>query len=213
VPHHIVKQGDTIVSIAEQYSLSTWLRIYDHPENAGFRQKRPNPNLLYPGDEIFVPERVLPDFTRPTDHCHKFVLVRPKQWLQIVVQDHDAQPLANAAYELRIGAKRYRGKTGADGLLAEEIDPCASSGRLKVGDHIFILSIGHLNPLDATSDRGISGIQGRLRNLGYPVGPIDGQMGPKTRDAIRYFQADESLPLTGEPDGATRARLLKVHGV
>jgi hypothetical protein len=212
VPTHTVKQGETIASIAEDYSLADWRRIYDHPNNLEFRQKRPNPDLIYPGDEIFVPERELRVHSASTDQRHKFVLHRPKQWLQILVRDYNNKPLANTPYELKVGARRYKGETGADGLLQEEIEVTSSTGRLVVGDLVFDLSIGHLNPLNQTEDQGVSGMQGRLRNLGYPVGPVNGVMGPETIRAIRFFQADERLPVTGELDRASRAKLVKVHG-
>ncbi len=213
MPHHVVAQGETIASIAKDHSLATWQQIYDHPDNAVFRQKRPNPNLIYPGDVVFVPERETPRYSRPTDQRHKFSLNRPKQWLRIVVQDQDAKPLANTPYDLKVGPKHYKGETDGDGLLAQEIDVSASSGRLKIGDYLFKLSIGYLNPTVNAPDEGVSGVQGRLFNLGYPVGPIDGIIGPRTLSAIRFFQADESLPATGVLDSATRRKLLQIHGV
>lgn len=40
-------------------------------------------------------------------------------------------------------------------------------------------------------------VQRRLTDLGYQPGPIDGLMGPRTRGAIRRFQADAGLPTDG----------------
>jgi hypothetical protein len=53
---HTVKRGETLSSIASKYGLSRWEEIYHHPANADFRQKRRNPNLLFPGDVVFVPD-------------------------------------------------------------------------------------------------------------------------------------------------------------
>jgi hypothetical protein len=33
----------------------TWQDLYNHPFNAAFRLKRPNPNLIYPGDVVMIP--------------------------------------------------------------------------------------------------------------------------------------------------------------
>lgn len=213
MPTHIVGPGETISSIAEDYSLAGWHRIYDHPNNAAFRQKRPNPNVIFPGDEIFVPDLELRIHQAPTDQLHRYVLHKPEQWLRIVVKDHDDRPLATVPYELKVGSRLCKGKTDGNGLLQEEIELKSSAGLLTIGDLVFELSIGDLNPMDQTPDLGVSGAQGRLRNLGYPVGPIDGLMGPKTTQAIRFFQADEHLTVTGELDGATFSQLVKVHGV
>jgi Putative peptidoglycan binding domain len=43
-------------------------------------------------------------------------------------------------------------------------------------------------------------VQTALAWRGYYRGRIDGVMGPETRDAIRSFQAHQSLPVTGQID-------------
>jgi hypothetical protein len=49
--------------------------------------------------------------------------------------------------------------------------------------------------------------QTRLARLGYYRGPIDGDFGPMTNRAIRNYQADYGLPITGRLDSRTRASL------
>ena len=49
--------------------------------------------------------------------------------------------------------------------------------------------------------------QTRLARLGYYPGPIDGDFGPMTSRAIRSYQADYDLPITGRLDRRTRASL------
>ena len=44
----------------------------------------------------------------------------------------------------------------------------------------------------------VQNIQEALAALGYDPGPADGTPGPQTREAIRAFQADLELPVTGE---------------
>ena len=50
-----------------------------------------------------------------------------------------------------------------------------------------------------------------LRDAGFDPGRIDGVMGPKTRSAVREFQASQGLPQTGRLDAATRQELLTAH--
>ena len=50
-------------------------------------------------------------------------------------------------------------------------------------------------------------IQRLLAAQGYQPGPADGQMGPKTRGAIRAFEAAKGLKTTGEPSEALVQRL------
>ena len=44
----------------------------------------------------------------------------------------------------------------------------------------------------------IANLQRNLLRLGYYAGPIDGNLGAKTRKAIRAFEADSGLPITGQ---------------
>lgn len=52
---HIVKQGEYLSLIAQKYGIPNWQTLYNHPNNAEFRKNRPNPNLIYPGDKLFIP--------------------------------------------------------------------------------------------------------------------------------------------------------------
>ena len=50
---------------------------------------------------------------------------------------------------------------------------------------------------DNTGSR-ITTLQRSLHRLGYDPGPVDGIPGARTRAAIRAFQADAGLPVTGQ---------------
>lgn len=50
-------------------------------------------------------------------------------------------------------------------------------------------------------------LQKLLKRAGYEFGPVDGDIGPKTKDAIRRFQAAAGLKTNGLFDKATVARL------
>lgn len=43
-------------------------------------------------------------------------------------------------------------------------------------------------------------VQSALRRQGYYYGPVDGDIGPGTRSAIRNYQIDRRLPVTGRID-------------
>jgi len=49
--------------------------------------------------------------------------------------------------------------------------------------------------------------QHKLNQLGYDVGAADGVMGNKTREALRTFQSDQNLPVTGRLNSATSQAL------
>lgn len=52
---YIVKPGDNLTVIARRFGLASWRELYNHPRNADFKRKRPNPNLIHPGDKLYVP--------------------------------------------------------------------------------------------------------------------------------------------------------------
>jgi peptidoglycan hydrolase-like protein with peptidoglycan-binding domain len=47
----------------------------------------------------------------------------------------------------------------------------------------------------------VAATQANLARLGYRPGPVDGRMGEKTSAAIRQYQQDNGLPVSGELNG------------
>ena len=68
-----------------------------------------------------------------------------------------------------------------------------------IADHVQpgITDHFHRNAQESTRDR-IANLQRALRRLGYDPGPVDGMPGARTRAAIRAFQADAGLAVTGQ---------------
>ena len=121
------------------------------------------------------------------------------------------EPWADAPYELHVDGRYHEGSTDADGCLEVPIPPGAKSAFLRVGEpphqREFDITLGGIDPIEA-----LSGVQQRLNNLGFESGRSDGILGPVTRGALHRFQAREELDDTGEPDQATRQRLVERHG-
>jgi hypothetical protein len=53
---HVVKKDETLSSIARTYGFDDWRTIYYHEGNNAFRLKRPDPDVIFPGDELFIPD-------------------------------------------------------------------------------------------------------------------------------------------------------------
>jgi hypothetical protein len=43
-------------AIAKKNNLASWRDIYYHPDNAAFRRRRPNPDVIFPGDVVMLPD-------------------------------------------------------------------------------------------------------------------------------------------------------------
>jgi Putative peptidoglycan binding domain len=86
--------------------------------------------------------------------------------------------------------------------------PCArASSRASaepVGSPAPVLPAAHV---PTPAPRFVRDAQRALRDLGYAPGPMDGIVGPRTREALRRYQRSEGLPTTGRLDVETMARL------
>lgn len=201
-----VQPGDSIPSIAKERGFF-WETIWNRPENAALKAKRNDPNLLFSGDEVFVPDKDLKEESRGTNSKHKFKLKgeQVKFKLQLLMM---GEPRSNEQFTLVVDGVPYDGTTGGDGKIEVTIPANAKGGelRLKGGKEVYPVRIGHLNPIDE-----ISGLQQRLNNLGFNAGSEDGQMNDGLRDALIAFQTKYKLQPTGELDSATKAKLEEAH--
>ena len=65
---------------------------------------------------------------------------------------------------------------------------------------------------DVDSDPQLMRIQKALSDLGYGPLKADGVMGANTTAAIKRFELDRGLPLTGEPGSKTIENLERISG-
>jgi len=54
---YTVTRGDTLYGIARQHGFRYWPNLYFAEENNEFRNRRPNPNRIQPGDVVEIPSR------------------------------------------------------------------------------------------------------------------------------------------------------------
>jgi hypothetical protein len=53
----------------------------------------------------------------------------------------------------------------------------------------------------------VRAIQAELQRAGYDVGPVDGRLGPRTREAIRQYEQQNGLAVDGSPSQALLDRM------
>ncbi len=82
-------------------------------------------------------------------------------------------------------------------LIIDVLIPLGIAG--PVDNCVQIAWLPGRDPLDPAV---ILAIEQALNAAGYPVGIIDGVLDVVTQNAIRQFQADVGLPITGFPDQA-----------
>src|ERR1051325_9282821 len=102
-------------------------------------------------------------------------------------------------------------------------DPAAKAQRTQPGDtpvaekqvKSMRQSSGESSGMNRRTARAedIKKVQEALRDKGNDPGTIDGVIGPKTREALKSFQAANKLPATGRIDNETAKQLgVETHG-
>lgn len=64
------------------------------------------------------------------------------------------------------------------------------------------LPVVRVQGVDTMDEAYVRAAQKELRGHGYHAGPVDGVYGPQTRAAVRAYQRDAGLPVTGVADQA-----------
>ena len=207
MPEHTVAQGECLSSLADSFKIPR-LSIWNHPRNEELRKKRANPDTLFPGDVIYVPEKALREQPCATELRHLFVRKAATVQLRIRLLRND-QPRVDEPYCLDIAGTVLSGRTDGEGWLTEKIPAAAREGTLTLNDGAeqHNLQIGSMDPIEE-----ISGIQGRLKNLGFYGADVDGKWGPESVDALRAFQQKKQLTPTGRRDEQTLALLQAEYG-
>ena len=203
---YVAQQGDCLSSIAFDLGFLPET-IWNHPSNLELKQKRKDLNILLPGDELNIPDKQIAEYDRPTDARHKFCRKSVPSICRLQVFDGE-KPRANQDYILVIDGMHFSGATDGEGKLEQSIPPNARAGTLTIGPDkmTYDLDFGQLDPVAE-----ISGVQGRLINLGYDCGEVTGEMNEPTRTALLAFQHRFQLDETGEMDEYTLRKLEEIH--
>jgi|ERR1019366_744923 N-acetylmuramoyl-L-alanine amidase len=210
--YYTVVQGDHLSKIAKDNGFPDYHIIWDHPNNAELKDKRKNPNVLYPGDQVFVPDKEEKQESGSTEKRHTFQVKKEPLKLRLVLEDYLENPIANAPYALLVEGEVTQKNTDGKGHIEQDIPLDAHEAVLVIrGDETpfqdvaFPVRIGDLDPVEE-----VSGQLARLDNLGYFPG--DGTDQDAFRSAVEEFQCDHGLSVDGKCGPITQAKLKKVHG-
>ena len=204
--YYTANSSDCMSSIAGQHGFF-WETLWLHPKNQGLRKLRKNPNVLLENDQVWIPAKQIRQESRPTDACHTFERKGVPTLFRVRFTD-SGHPRDSVPYVLTIDGILFTGSTDADGKIEVAIPPNAQQGTLVLGQgkeaKTFMLQLGALAPVSEPA-----GAISRLQSLGYHCG-LDPQAG--LAQALKSFQADNNLTLSGELDAATRSELSDVFG-
>ena len=215
MPVHTVQQGECLSTLADRYRVKDWRALHEHPNNKELAERRKNPNVLLPGDQVFIPEVEEKLVERPTGSMHRFVLERRKVKLHVALKSDEGEAYSGKRFVLVVGEERFEGTTSGDGDVIAEVPfsatRCTLEAWLRTDDDdpdlVEELLLGQLDPVEE-----VSGVQARLANLGFPC-PVDGKLTAATERAIALFRRAHELAPSGDEviDDALREKLVALH--
>jgi hypothetical protein len=202
-----------------------WEALWNDPSNAALREARREPGVLLPGDLVTLPPRPPREgVTLRVGGTNRMRAHVRRVDLRLALEQ-DGRPRANVRYTVIVGVMRREGTTDGHGYLTEAVPAHARQATLILHgedgvDDSFMLELGGLDPVETPS-----GLQARLRQLGYdaePSAPENSDGGPsagqgsheadalhasRLSHALRRFQRAECLQITGAPNDETRTIL------
>jgi len=199
------REQDCIVSIAVEQGF-TWEKLWHHADNAELKRTRTSPNILAPGDIVHIPDKELRAESCAAEQKHRFVKRNCLVKLRLRLLE-EGKPRKGLKYDLHVDTLSFSGKTDGDGKLEHQIPANASEARLVTAQDGFVLRLGGLQPVDRNT-----GVQQRLRNLGYFGGTIDSAPSEELDAAIAAFQKKLGLTANGTLSEQTLKRLVQSHG-
>lgn len=208
MPYHVVQQGETLGSIAHRCGV-TPESVWDASENAELRELRGEGNILRPGDVLFVEEGEPPLIeSLDVGGSNRFKAQIPMHWINLNF-DHNGEPVANESYELVAEGQRLEGTSDGQGRVRLSLRVTSRRARLTFpGRRLsYQLDVGGLDPIEE-----MTGVQTRLRQLGFFGGEIDGRESRELTQSLLRFQQMHGLTESGQADAETRARLQEEHG-
>src|SRR5438128_2230282 len=114
--YHKVAQGECLATIAADYGFTDYHAIYDHPKNVIFKKKRSNPDILFPGDCLYIPDKQGKQDNRNTTARHCYQVASATKVIRLVVEDLTNKPMANVPYRLTHEQGMLTGNTDGRGF-------------------------------------------------------------------------------------------------
>lgn len=209
---HITADGDWIGKIAARYNNPDPDQVYNLESNTGLREKRPEKNLLVPGDPVNVPitdPPAMPTRGKNGGPIDIAVTPPPPEGFTVKFENAEGTALSNLDYRLNYSGidEEYADSTDSEGKIDLEIPPGTDVVTVTFEEHEFTFNLGHLRPPGL-----FAGVADRLKNLDYYHGEISNEYTEELAAAIRKYQDDNDLQRSGLPDGATLDHLENRYG-
>jgi hypothetical protein len=161
VEPYVIRQGDTLAKVAHKLGFDA-MTVWNDDANKDLRTLRPDPDILFPTDVLYVPESKSPVMhALKTGQINSFTSTEPTFPIKIRFVD---PPMANRSFIVAELPELTGLTTHADGSLS--IDVPVTLGMLTLqfdgAKKPLVFNVGHTDPLTT-----VSGVFQRLQNLGH----------------------------------------------
>ena len=117
----VIQQGDHLSSISAEVGFANFHTIFDDPGNADLAGNR-DPHVLFPGDQLTIPDRADRTEFRDTDNIHTFQTDLRPLFLRCDLLDINGTPISAANCSLKIESDDVpEVVTDAKGILQQTI--------------------------------------------------------------------------------------------
>ncbi|WP_437738183.1 peptidoglycan-binding protein [Sorangium sp. So ce1335] len=208
---YVVRQGDYLSRLAYRFGFDAE-EVWNHPRNQALRERRASPEILAPGDVLYLPEEPSRGAALTPHAANRFRGAPPRIEVEIALAIED-EALAGARCVVEGAGAPIEATADGDGVVRFEVPAHVGRVELVVPDRRVRLSvlIGHLDPHDDDS-----GAMGRLANLGLLLpghgAETDDERRARLHAAVARFQEQQGIAVTGLLDDETRSALRGANG-
>ncbi len=205
---YVICQGNYLLSLAHQFGFDADT-VWNDAKNAQLRQLRPNPNILYPSDVLYIPDQNVPPAMQSLvpGTTNTFVSSPPMVTVTQQFVGNDATAYASKAYTVQELDSLSGLTTDGNGIATFQAPVTLDTATITFTDtgETWALHLGHIDPIDT-----LSGIFQRLQHLHYIAGSavFDSSNLRLLRGGLAAFKASQasasaasggSAPASGPP--------------
>lgn len=208
---YVICQGDYLLKLAHSRGFDADA-VWNHSANQDLQRQRSNPNMLAPGDILYVPTAPGPTLLSLSPNTsNSYTGKVPKVQIRITLTS-SAGALTSEACVVEGAGDPQNVTSDGSGLVSFFVPVNVAEVRLRLTQRnlAYAVRIGHLDPVTENS-----GVRARLQHLGYlshAPSASDDDGDAALANAISAFQTDQGITATGEMDDDTRGALVTAHG-
>jgi Putative peptidoglycan binding domain len=206
---YVVRDGDYLTKLAVARG-ATVDAVWNDPANARLKALRNNPDLLQPGDVLYLPAEKRKWISVANGENAIIQANVPTVAIRLVLHqegDDGKNLLAGMKYRIEGLPIAAEGTLNDEGLISIDVPVLIPLVFIVIDEAglRYPVRVGAMDPVEESS-----GLRKRLIHLGYFHDGLGGDQ--NVTSALKAFQAAQGIEVTGTPDEATRKALLDAHG-